>query len=68
METATRDLTVRQVAAELGTSKHRVYEAIHAGVLHAYALTPNTTRITRADLDAFKRSGGVLADLSAARD
>lgn len=66
METTTRDLTVMEVARELGTTKHRVYEAIHAGVLHAYALTPNTTRITRHDLDAFKRSGGVLAGRAAA--
>lgn len=61
METTTRDLTVMEVARELGMSKHSIYRAIRLGHLHAYAVTPNTTRITRADLEAFKASGGILA-------
>lgn len=57
----TRDLSVAAVAVECGTTKHRVYEAIRSGRLRAYALTTNTTRVTRRDLDEFKATGGVLA-------
>jgi len=59
-----RDLTVTEVAAEMGVTRQSVYALIRAGLLHSYGATDGTqgTRITRADLDDFKRSGGSKRD------
>lgn len=57
-------LTPPQVAAELQVSKQTVLRAIHAGLLIAVQLGPQTYRITRADLDRYleaRRTGDHLA-------
>lgn len=49
-----RDLTIREVAAELRTTRQSVYNWVKAGRLPAYRISTHGMRIRREDLDAFK--------------
>jgi excisionase family DNA binding protein len=53
---ADAELTPAQVAAELRTSVSFVREQIREGALRARRLGPRFWRVSRADLDAFKRA------------
>lgn len=59
MSSEPKDLTVEQVAEELQVHKNRVYSWIQSGELAAIDIGrrgKHSYRISRADLDAFKRA------------
>jgi len=52
------DFTVRQTAKILQISIHKVYELINDGKLKSYKVSERGTRISEAQLEQFKSSGG----------
>lgn len=46
-------MTVARVARELAVSKKRVYQLINCGRLDSLKLSPRSTRVTRASVEAF---------------
>lgn len=46
-------MTVDQVARRLAVSKKRVYQLVNCGRLDSLKLSPRSTRITRASVEAF---------------
>ena len=59
LERAVADLTVSQVAAELGLHYDTVRRLLLGGHLTGYKADLKQWRVTRAALDSFKASGGV---------
>ncbi len=59
LEKAAADLTVSQVAAELGLHYDTVRRLLISGHLPGYKADRKQWRVTRAALDSFKSSGGV---------
>jgi excisionase family DNA binding protein len=53
------DMSVKQVAAEIGVVELTVRRLLNSGELKGYKLGRKTWRITRAELDQFKERGGV---------
>ena len=53
------DLTVKQVALELGLAIDTVQRLLRSGALPGYRADQKSWRVTRAQLDDFKKSGGV---------
>jgi len=53
------DFTVRQTAKILQVSIHKVYELIHDGKLKSYKVSERGIRVSEAQLEQFKNSGGV---------
>ena len=53
-----RDLTVREVAAELGIAYDTVRRIIQRGDLRAYHADQRNLRVTREALDEYKSAGG----------
>lgn len=54
------DLTVKQVAEEIGLAENTVRRLLNAGIIPGYrANLNNVWRVTREQLDAFKAAGGV---------
>ena len=54
------DLTVKQVAEELGLAENTVRRLLNAGIIPGYrANLNNVWRVTRERLDGFKAAGGV---------
>jgi len=58
-ESAATDLTVAQVAVDLGLHYDTVRRLLIAGHLAGYKADLKQWRVTRAALDQFKASGGV---------
>ena len=55
---AARDLSVKDVAEELGLNPDTVKRLLREGVLPGYKADLKQWRVTRAALDAYKVSGG----------
>ena len=56
----TPDLTVKQVAVELGLAENTVRRLLNEGIIRGYrANLNNSWRVTREQLDGFKAAGGV---------
>lgn len=55
-----KDLTVRQTAELLQISIHSVYELLKNGNLDSYKVSQRGTRISQAQLDRFRNTGGAL--------
>ena len=56
----TPDLTVKQVAVELGLAENTVRRLLNEGIVRGYrANLNNSWRVTREQLDGFKAAGGV---------
>ena len=53
-----QDYTVRAAATQLSVSVHAVYALINTGSLESYKLSARSTRITQAQLDRFRNTGG----------
>ena len=54
------DLTVKQVAEELGLAENTVRRLLNEGIIPGYRVNLNNVwRVTREQLDNFKASGGV---------
>jgi len=55
----TRDLAVKEVAAELGLAIDTVQRLLRSGAMPGYRADQKSWRVTRQQLDAFKAAGGV---------
>ncbi len=55
----TPDLTVKEVAAELGLAIDTVQRLLRSGAMPGYRADLKSWRVTREQLNAFKASGGV---------
>ena len=53
------DLTVAEVAAELGLAVNTVRRLLNAGDMPGYRVNLKSWRVTRQQLDGFKAAGGV---------
>lgn len=53
------DHTVRDISRIIQVSVHRVYELLNEGKLESYKISQRGTRISQAQLDRFRNSGGV---------
>ncbi len=53
------DMTVAEVAAELGLAVNTVRRLLNAGEMPGYRANLKSWRVTRQQLDDFKQSGGV---------
>lgn len=53
------DLTVKEVAAELGLAENTVRRLLSSGLMPSYRADQKSYRITREQLDSFKAAGGV---------
>lgn len=54
-----RDLTVKDVAEELGMAENTIRRLLNAGIMPGYRANLRNWRVTREQLDGFKASGGV---------
>ncbi|MDR3707479.1 MAG: helix-turn-helix domain-containing protein [Capsulimonadaceae bacterium] len=54
-----KDLTVEEVAQEVGLAENTVRRLLRAGDMPGYKLGHKSWRVTRERLDAFKEAGGV---------
>lgn len=53
------DLTVKEVAAELGLVENTVRRLLSSGAMPGYRADQKSWRVTREQLDGFKAAGGV---------
>ncbi len=53
------DLSVKEVATELGLAIDTVQRLLRSGALPGYRANLKSWRVTRQQLDGFKQSGGV---------